>query len=294
MHQPLSFLLVLKPVLGNWMHGRLRQPTPPAAHAHPRRLSPLTQLPTCRQQPRMSLSARPTQTPTVPAALAAEAPRSPAKPQTPRQPDPEVATRFRYPPLPPSAKTQPPACTRPPRPPADAAVARQSPAPSNTKAGRDTKHHSMLPPAAPAPPSAEAQTPAATRPRAHLPPVPDRRFLLLTPAPASCRHRCPPMPSPADRAFAASTKANRRPVPATSGSCHRQQGPLCQGPGSLIPTHASSLTVDSAHRSLHPIHRDSALASSALPRSTSHKPSSEELGKEVLPGGKRERTGPTN
>ncbi|XP_073097399.1 uncharacterized protein [Manis javanica] len=133
MHQPLSFLLVLKPVLGNWMHGRLRQPTPPAAHAHPRRLSPLTQLPTCRQQPRMSLSARPTQTPTVPAALAAEAPRSPAKPQTPRQPDPEVATRFRYPPLPPSAKTQPPACTRPPRPPADAAVARQSPAPSNTK-----------------------------------------------------------------------------------------------------------------------------------------------------------------
>ncbi|XP_036881495.1 uncharacterized protein [Manis javanica] len=135
MHQPLSFLLVLKPVLGNWMHGRLRQPTPPAAHAHPRRLSPLTQLPTCRQQPRMSLSARPTQTPTVPAALAAEAPRSPAKPQTPRQPDPEVATRFRYPPLPPSAKTQPPACTRPPRPPADAAVARQSPAPSNTKGG---------------------------------------------------------------------------------------------------------------------------------------------------------------
>ncbi|XP_057352700.1 uncharacterized protein LOC130682335 isoform X2 [Manis pentadactyla] len=148
---------------------------------------------------------------------------------------------------------------RPRPPPADVAVARQSPAPpAGALQQRLPTAGSRAPPCqGPCALLTQAWPRSGSSPQSHWPPspllstkaqppswspplsCPARRCLPLTPALDACRYHHPPMPSSADADVAAFTSAHGPPLRDPSDSYHRQQGPPCQGPGSLVPLQAS-------------------------------------------------------
>ncbi|XP_057358723.1 uncharacterized protein TP_0369-like isoform X3 [Manis pentadactyla] len=147
---------------------------------------------------------------------------------------------------------------RPRPPPADVTVARQSPAP------RAEALQQRLPTAgARAPPCqgscallTQAWPRSGSSPQSHWPPSPllstKAQPPILEPAsllryppvppadtrPRCLRHHCPPMPSSTDADVAAFASAHCPPLRDPSDSYHCQQGPPCQGPGSLVPMQA--------------------------------------------------------
>ncbi|XP_073097215.1 uncharacterized protein [Manis javanica] len=147
----------------------------------------------------------------------------------------------------PSADTYPDAWRhrRPPvPPPADAAVARRSPAPLASAHRHLTSaafYRSLLPPAS-GPPRQGPGAPVLTQ--ATPPRRSSSECLPLTPGPDACRHRCLPLPSPADTYFAAFANTRGRPAPSAARR-HRllpqtpaatNRDPPSRGPDPLLPT----------------------------------------------------------